>query len=63
MVKQLSVMLEGLGISEPRVPPCGGDPREVMSLEQRPRGKDNSHIIAGLLSREEDTGPQYLETA
>lgn len=62
IIKQLSVMLKGLGISEPQVPPCGGDPREVMSLEQRPRDQDNSHIIPGLLSREV-TGPQDLETA
>lgn len=56
-------MLEGFGISEPQVLPFGGDPREVMSLEQEPRGQDNHHIIAGLLSKEEDTRPQDLELA
>lgn len=56
-------MLKGLGISEPKVLPFGEDPREVMSLEQDPRGQDNHHIIAGFLSKEEDTRPQDLELA
>ena len=62
IMKQLSVMLEGLGISEPQVPPCGGDSREVLSLEQRPSDQDNNHITPGLLSKE-DTGLQDLEIA
>lgn len=57
-------MLEGLGISESQAPPRGGDSREGLSLEEGPRDQDsNNHIISGLLSKEEDTGPLDLEIA
>lgn len=58
----LSIMLEGLCFRA-SVPPCIGDPREVMSLEQRPRDQDDIYAITGLLSKDEDTGPPGLETA
>lgn len=63
MIKQLCPSYLKDSVSEPQLPPCSGDPREVMSLEQRPGGQDDIYAFTGLLSKDEDTERQGLETA